>query len=392
MGEVPFKDVFIHGLVRDAQGQKMSKTKGNVIDPLEIIDEHGADALRFTLAASLGQGRDIKLSPARIEGYRNFATKLWNAMRFAEMNGAQRTDGFEPKKVKETVNRWILGETERAAAAVTEGIETYRFNDAALAAYQFVWGTYCDWYIELTKPILAGQEAGSATGATGKQGLEAAKAETRATTAYVGDQILKLLHPFMPFITEELWRATGESGPKREKLLLLSEWPALKGLANAKADEEIGWVIRLISDIRSVRSEMNVPAAALLQLELAGAGKTEKAWADAHADLIKRLARLSGMAFVKSPTKGSVQIVIGQMTAALPMAGVIDIAAEDGRLGKEIAKIEAEMAKSEAKLSNEQFVAKAPEEVVEEMRERLTDLKATLDKLLAARKRLADMR
>ncbi len=378
MGEVPFKDVFIHGLVRDASGQKMSKTKGNVIDPLEIIDEYGADALRFTLAASLGQGRDIKLAPARIEGYRNFATKLWNAAIFTEVNGCTRVEGYEPKKAKETVNRWILGETERAVASVTESIETYKFNDAALTAYQFVRGVYCDWYVELIKPIITGPDS-------------AAKAETQATAAWVLDQILALLHPFMPFITEELWRATAETGPARKKLLVLSDWPKLKGLANAKADEEIGWVIKLISEIRSVRSEMSVPGSSLLQLELVGASKAEKSWADAHGDLIKRLARLMGISFAKSPSKGSVQIVIGAMTAALPLAGIIDVAAEEARLSKDVAKTEAEIAKSEAKLGNEQFVSKAPEEVVEEMRERLAELKGTLEKLQAARKRVLEL-
>ena len=379
MGEVPFKDVFIHGLVRDEKGQKMSKTKGNVIDPLKIIDEHGADALRFTLAASLGQGRDIKLAPARIEGYRNFVTKLWNAARFTEVNGCARKEGYDSKKAKETVNRWILGETERAVASVTESIETYRFNDAALTAYQFVWGVYCDWYVELIKPIITGPDS-------------AAKAETQATAAWALDQILALLHPFMPFITEELWRATAETGPARKKLLVLSEWPKLQGLADTKADEEIGWVIKLISEIRSVRSEMSVPGSSQLQLELVGASKAETAWADAHGDLIKRLARLDAIAAATAPSKGSVQIVIGEMTAALPLAGIIDVAAEEARLAKETAKTEAEIAKSEAKLGNEQFVSKAPGEVVEEMRERLTEWKGTLEKLQAARKRLLELK
>ncbi len=378
-GEVPFHDVFLHGLVRDEKGKKMSKTTGNVIDPLEIIDEYGADALRFTLAASLGQGRDIKLAPARIEGYRNFATKLWNAAIFTEVNGCVRIEGYEPKKAKETVNRWILGETERAVASVTESIETYKFNDASLTAYQFVRGVYCDWYVELIKPIITGPDS-------------PAKAETQATAAWVLDQILALLHPFMPFITEELWRATAETGPARKKLLILSDWPKLKGLANAKADEEIGWVIKLISEIRSVRSEMSVPGSSLLQLELVGASKSEKTWADAHGDLIKRLARLMGISFAKTPSKGSVQMVIGAMTAALPLAGIIDVAAEEARLAKEMAKTEAEIAKSEAKLGNEQFVSKAPEEVVEEMRERLAELKGTLEKLHAAKRRVMDLK
>ena len=214
MEEVPFRDVYIHALVRDEKGQKMSKSKGNVMDPLGLIDTYGADALRFTLAAMAAQGRDIKLSTQRVEGYRNFATKLWNAARFAEMNECVRQRDFDPAKVKQTVNRWIVGETERAARAVTEGIEAYKFNEAAAAIYEFVWGVFCDWYLELIKPILAGDD-------------EAAKAETRATVAWVLDQILKLLHPFMPFITEELWAHMVEHGEKRENLLALSQWPML---------------------------------------------------------------------------------------------------------------------------------------------------------------------
>ncbi|MBN8997857.1 MAG: valine--tRNA ligase, partial [Rhizobiales bacterium] len=214
MKEEPFHTVYIHALVRDEKGAKMSKSKGNVIDPLGLIDEYGADALRFTLAAMAAQGRDIKLATSRVEGYRNFATKLWNAARFAEMNGAVRVAGFDPAGARERLNRWIATETTRTARAVTEAIEGYRFNDAAGAIYRFVWNTYCDWYLELVKPVLNG-------------GSEAAVAETRATIAWTLDQIVKLLHPFMPFITEELWGRTGEAGPKREALLALSAWPAL---------------------------------------------------------------------------------------------------------------------------------------------------------------------
>src|SRR3954452_11598473 len=222
MGEVPFHTVYIHALVRDERGAKMSKSKGNVVDPLNLIDEYGADALRFTLAAMAAQGRDVKLSTQRIEGYRNFATKLWNAARFAEMNECVRQKGFNPGAAKETVNRWIAGEVQRTAAAVTAGIEAYKFNEAATAVYEFTWGTFCDWYLELTKPILVGND-------------EAAKAETRATTAWALDQVLKLLHPFMPFITEELWARLVEVGIERENMLCLSSWPAFEGLANAAA-------------------------------------------------------------------------------------------------------------------------------------------------------------
>ncbi|KAB2910350.1 MAG: class I tRNA ligase family protein, partial [Hyphomicrobiaceae bacterium] len=375
MKEVPFRDVYIHALVRDEKGQKMSKTKGNVMDPLVMIGEYGADALRFTLAAMAAQGRDIKLSTTRVEGYRNFATKLWNAARFAEMNECVRQKDFDPKAVEETVNRWIAGEVERTAAAVTAGIEAYKFNEAAGAVYDFTWGTFCDWYLELIKPVLNGDD-------------EEAKAETRATTAWVLDQILKLLHPFMPFITEELWARLVEVGVQRENLLCLSTWPVFEGLADADADEEIGWLVKLISEVRSVRSEMNVPAGAKIPLVLVGAGKAVRARTEEHEDTIKRLARLDAVSFAKAAPKGSAQIVLGETTAALPLAGVIDMGAERTRLGREIEKCLAEIRKIDAKLANANFVAKAPPEVVEENRERRVDFEATMGKLQAALKRV----
>ncbi len=375
MDKVPFHDVYIHALVRDEKGAKMSKTKGNVMDPLVLIDKYGADALRFTLSAMAAQGRDIKLSTGRIEGYRNFATKLWNAARFAEMNECVRQKNFDPGAVKETLNRWIAGEVQRAAAAVTAGIEAYKFNEAATAVYEFTWGTFCDWYLELAKPILTGND-------------EAAKAETRATTAWALDQVLKLLHPFMPFITEELWARLVEVGIERENMLCLSSWPAFDGLANEAADEEIGWLVKLVGEVRSVRSEMNVPAGAKIPLVLVGAGKTTRARAEHHEDTIARLARLDGISFAKAPPKGAAQIVVGETTAALPLAGVIDMEAERARLKREIEKCVAEIRKVDAKLANESFVAKAPPEVVEENHERRAAFEATMLKLQAALKRV----
>jgi valyl-tRNA synthetase len=375
MKEVPFRDVYIHALVRDEKGQKMSKTKGNVMDPLALIDEYGADALRFTMAAMAAQGRDLKLSTARVEGYRNFATKLWNAARFAEMNECVRQKDFDPKSVEETVNRWIAGEVERTAAAVTAGIEAYKFNEAAGAIYDFTWGTFCDWYLELIKPVLNGED-------------EEAKAETRATTAWVLDQVLKLLHPFMPFITEELWARLVEVGVERDNLLCLSTWPVFEGLADADADEEIGWLVGLISEVRSVRSEMNVPAGAKVPLVLVGAGKALRARTGRHEETIERLARLDDISFAKAAPKGSAQIVLGETVAALPLAGVIDMGAERARLEREIEKCRSEIAKVDAKLANQSFVAKAPPEVVEENRERKADFEATIAKLQAALKRL----
>jgi valyl-tRNA synthetase len=375
MKEVPFRDVYIHALVRDEAGAKMSKSKGNVMDPLGLIDEYGADALRFTLAAMAAQGRDIKLSTQRVEGYRNFATKLWNAARFAEMNECVRQKDFDPKAVEETLNRWIAGEVERTAAAVTAGIEAYKFNEAATAIYEFTWGTFCDWYLELAKPILNGEDA-------------EAKAETRATAAWVLDQVLKLLHPFMPFITEELWARLVEVGVERASLLCLSSWPVFEGLADAQADEEIGWIVKLVSEVRSVRSEMNVPAGAKIPLVLVGANKATRARAETHEDTIERLARIDSISFAKAPPPGSAQIVLGEATAALPLAGVIDMGAERARLVREIDKVRTEIQKVDAKLANASFVAKAPPEVVDENRERRAAFEATLAKLQAALKRV----
>jgi valyl-tRNA synthetase len=375
MKEVPFRDVYIHALVRDEKGQKMSKTKGNVMDPLVSIEEYGADALRFTLARMAAQGRDIKLASSAIEGNRNFATKLWNATRFAEMNAAVRVAGFDPRDARQTVNRWIAGETERTASAVTAALEAFKFNEAANAIYDFTWGVFCDWYLELIKPLLAGND-------------EEAKAETRAMTAWVLDQLLKLLHPFMPFITEELWAHRSAPGKEREALLALTAWPKLAGLADPAADEDMGWVVRLVSEVRSVRSEMNVPVAAKIPLVIVGTDKVIRERAERHADTIGRLARLEGISFARTAPKGAAVIVFGDTSAALPLAGVIDMAVERARLAKEIDKASGDIAKIDAKLSNAQFVAKAPEEVVEEQRERKEALQTVRRRLSAALKRI----
>ena len=374
MEEVPFRDVYIHALVRDEKGQKMSKSKGNVIDPLELIDAYGADALRFTLSAMAAQGRDIKLSPSRVEGYRNFATKLWNAARFAEINACVPVKGFDPATAKQTINRWIAGESERALAAVTEALEAYRFNEAAGAIYSFIWHKFCDWYLELIKPILSGPD-------------QAAAAETRAMTAWVLDRALKLLHPFMPFVTEELWAKLASPDNARDTLLILAPWPKHQGLENAEADAEIGWVIRLISEVRSVRSEMNVPAGAKVPLVVSGASDGTTARAKRHEETILRLARIEAMSFGKAPA-GAVQIVLDEATLALPLAGIIDVAAELKRLKREIDKVGSEIRQLDAKLANEKFVSRAPEHVVEEQRERKADAEATAARLEQALKRL----
>jgi valyl-tRNA synthetase len=374
MEEVPFRDVYIHALVRDEKGQKMSKSKGNVIDPLDLIGIYGADALRFTLAAMAAQGRDIKLSSARVEGYRNFATKLWNAARFAQLNDCVSLSGFDPATAKVTLNRWIAGESERTARAVTEALEAFRFNEAAGAIYHFIWHVYCDWYLELIKPIISGSDADAA-------------AETRAMAAFVLDQALLVLHPFMPFVTEELWAKLGSEAVGRDSLLMLASWPEPRGLENVEADAEIGWLIKLISEVRSVRSEMNVPAGAKVPLLIAGAGDETRARVARHGETIKRLARLDGLDFGKPP-HGAVQIVLDEATLALPLAGIIDIGAESKRLKREIDKVGSEIRQLDAKLANEKFVSRAPEHVVEEQRERKSEAEAVAAKLEQALKRL----
>jgi len=372
MGEVPFRTVYIHALVRDEKGQKMSKSKGNIIDPLDLIGTYGADALRFTLAAQAAQGRDVKLSEARVEGYRNFTTKLWNAARFCQMNGCAPVAEFRPGDCRQTVNRWILAELGAAGARVGDAIEAYRFNDAANAAYHFVWGTFCDWYLEFTKPILDGADA-------------AAAAETRAATAWVLDQILHLLHPFMPFVTEELWEQLAETRANR---LISAAWPDYgEALADPAATDEMRFVIRLISQIRAVRAESNVPPGAKLTLLHRDAGAAEAHLAT-HRDLIARLARLSDIAAADAAPAGAVQIVLDEATYFLPLGDVIDLAAERGRLEKEIAKLDGEIARVDKKLANEKFVAKAPEAVVATERARRADAQTAREKTVAALDRL----
>jgi valyl-tRNA synthetase len=402
MKEIPFSTVYIHALVRDEKGAKMSKSKGNVIDPLHLIDDYGADALRFTLAAMAAQGRDIKLAAGRVEGYRNFATKLWNACRFAEMNACATPADFDPTKTSQTLNRWIAHETALATREVTQAIEAYRFNDAAGAIYRFVWNVYCDWYLELAKPVLMGEES-------------AAKSETRAMVAWARDEILKLLHPFMPFITEELWAVTAG----RDGLLALAPWPrkaseltpeqvALMAAASPNelllgpilpmvdtadftdpaAEAEIGWVVDLVTAIRSVRAEMNIPPATLTSLVLSGASAETRERAPRWNDVIRRMARLADISFADHAPEGSVQLLVRGEVASLPLKGVIDLSVEKVRLDKELAKAEADIKRVDAKLANEKFVANAPEEVVEEEKEKREAATARKAKILEALERL----
>ncbi|WP_448205031.1 valine--tRNA ligase [Azospirillum sp. sgz302134] len=375
MKDVPFKTVYIHALVRDEKGQKMSKSKGNVIDPLELIDQYGTDALRFTLTAMAAQGRDIKLAVSRVEGYRNFATKLWNAARYTQMNGVAPVPGFKPVGLTQTVNRWIVGALAEAAKKVGESIDSYKFNEAANTAYAFTWGTFCDWYLEFTKPILNGSD-------------EAAIAETRATTAWVLDEILHMLHPLMPYITEELWE---QLSPDRANRLISAEWPNHGAeLVDPAARDEMEWVVRLISSVRSMRSEMNVPPSAQIELKLKDAGPESLKRLDTHRDLILRMGRLASAEPLSGPVpKSAVQAVLDEASLILPLEGIVDLDKERARLTKEIEKLSGEVKKINAKLSNEQFVAKAPEEVIEEQRDRREAAEQARDKLQKALEMLA---
>jgi valyl-tRNA synthetase len=371
MREVPFHTVFIHTRVLDEKGQKMSKTKGNVVDPLVLVDEFGADALRFTLALAAGQGRDMRIGAARVEANRNFTTKLWNAARFCEMNGCETRVGFDPADVELTVNKWIVAEAAAAAREVTRALEQHRFNEAAATAYQFVWSCFCDWYLELIKPIFAGNDASHA-------------AETRATTAFVRDRILAVLHPFMPFVTEELWGRTAG----RDALLVVSEWPEFCVPANGDACAEIEWVIALVSGVRSVRTEMNVPAAARVALVLAGADAATRDRLARNRDAATTLARLSSVEFSDTVPPASAQFVIGETVAALPLGDVIDLAKERARLEKELARAKSEVSKIDAKLGNAEFAARAPEEIIEEQKQRRADAETLSQRLTEAVARL----
>jgi valyl-tRNA synthetase len=386
MDDVPFKRVFINALVRDAEGKKMSKSKGNVMDPLELVDDYGADALRFTLTAMSGQARDIKLSRQRIEGYRNFGTKLWNATRFGQMNGAARQAGFDPAVVKLPLNRWIVGETAKTAQAVTRALETCSFDDAAGTLYRFIWNVYCDWYVELAKPVLGTEEQPAAD--------IAARDETRAAAAWVLDVILKLLHPVSPFITEELWAQTADVGAPRDHrgFLITAPWPDLPcSLVDPQAEGEIGLIIDAISEGRSVRQELNVPQSARPALLVLETSAEQRRVLEASAPLIARLLRVSAVRFEDHAPAGAIPYVVAGATLALPVAEFIDLAAERARLAKEIAGHASDIDRTARKLDNPDFVARAPEEVVEENRDRLAEAQDAKTKLEGALARLAQV-
>lgn len=368
----PFHTVYVHALVRDKDGAKMSKSKGNVIDPIELMDEYGADALRFTLAIMAAQGRDVKLDPQRIAGYRNFGTKLWNATRFAEMNGVALQEGFDPLRVNLTINRWILTELARAIHDVTGSIENYRFNEASAAAYRFVWNQFCDWYLELLKPIFNGED-------------DASKKEAQGCAAYVLDSIYRLLHPFMPYMTEELW---GHQ-PGKKTLLCHAEWPK-PGYLDEDSADEINWLIELVSGLRSARSEMNVPPSARAPLVVVGAADDTCVRLLRHDPAIKQLARVEDLVLEQEVPKGSAQVVVGEAIYCLPLGALIDVAAESARLEKALGKISADVDKIGKKLQNEKFVANARAEIVAAERQKLTGLEEQKTRLSAALQRVVE--
>ena len=384
--QIPFNTVYLHGLVRDAKGKKMSKSVGNVIDPLEIIDEFGADALRFTNAAMASLGGALKLDTARIAGYRNFGTKLWNAHKFAEMNGvfearpvyARCTNGVPPVTPSATLSKWIIGETARVREEVDAALATYRFNDAASALYAFVWGKVCDWYVELSKPLLQDDEGDS----------EVAK-ETRETMAWVLDQCLILLHPLMPFITEDLWSQTA----KRDKMLVHADWPSYTtaDLLDEAADRELNWVISLIENIRSARAQMHVPAGLKVPMIVTEMDPAARAAWDNNEAMIKRLARVETLEKAETFPKGTVAISAPGATFGLPLEGLIDIEEEKSRLQKSLDKLAKEIGGLKGRLNNPKFAASAPAEVVEEAQENLSARQQEADQLQAALNRLAEI-
>ncbi len=376
VGQVPFHEVYLHGLVRDAKGKKMSKSVGNVIDPLEIIDEYGADALRFASAAMAALGGVLKLDMQRIAGYRNFGTKLWNATRFAEMNDVFSAPAGMPEAgtLKGTANLWIIGETARVREEVDAALAAYKFNDAALALYGFVWGKVCDWYVEFAKPLLDD---------------EAMADETRQTMRWVIEQCLILLHPIMPFITEELWSATA----KRDGMLIHADWPTYSAadLVDPAAEREMRWVIALIDDIRSARAQMHVPAGLyipVIELDLDAAGRA--AW-EKNESLIKRLARIDSLTRADAAPKGAITIAVEGGTFCLPLADIIDVAEEKARLEKTMGKLQKDLGGLQGRLKNPKFAESAPEEVVEETRELAAQKEAEMAKLKAALDRLAEI-
>ena len=395
MGDVPWRKLYLHGLVRAADGQKMSKSKGNVVDPLGLIDKFGADALRFFMAAMESQGRDIKMDDARLAGYRNFATKLWNAARFLQSNGVGASTSVAPKEVFSAtlpVNQWIVGKVMDTVAAIDSALADLRFDAAANAIYHFVWDEFCDWYLELIKADLSSVRAepveASSLSSEGNVALRQAQGErveeTRTVAGWAFDQILVMLHPFMPFITEELWHAMGE----RDADLIIAQWPLLVTPGDTSAQAEIDWLIRLVSAIRTARTELNVPPGAKLPMVVSDGSEETHRRLDRQGAALARLGRIESLTFGEAPTGGAAQIVVDEATFILPLEGVIDIAAEKARLAKALAAAQKERDALGGRLSNPSFVEKAKPEAVAKAREDHAEKTAEAERLQAALDRL----
>ncbi len=374
MDHVPFQTVYCHGLVRDAKGAKMSKSKGNVVDPLTLIDQFGADALRLFMAAKETQGRDIKLNEAEVQGYRNFSTKLWNATRFCMMNGIKGSESMIPPSTNLPVNRWIIGEVETTLVALNKALAAYRFDDAASSIYAFVWNIFCDWYVELTKPLLQGDAS------------EADKIETRSVAGWVLDQILVMLHPFMPFITEELWHAIADR-PNYD--LIQAKWPDVARIpVSSAASDDINWLIKAINAIRSARTELNVPPSALLTCIVDNAGTETVARIERHQSSLQKIARLASVTTGTANSQGALQVIVEEATYILPLADIIDLGAERARLEKALDKASKEATALQARLGNPAFAEKAKPEAVEQARADLAEREMQMDKLGRALKAL----
>ncbi|MBY0500899.1 MAG: valine--tRNA ligase [Alphaproteobacteria bacterium] len=367
-GDVPFKTVYINALVRDEKGQKMSKTKGNVEDPLILINTYGADALRFTLAALAAPGRDVKFAKAQVEGYRNFATKLWNAARFAEMNGCIFDAHYDPHHLHVPINQWISGKISSLSKVVKDALENYKFNEAAHLLYHFIWGTFCDWYLEFCKSKFE------------MDTIE--KEETQKTVAWVLDRILRLLHPFMPYVTEILW----ENLHLKAGLLMGASWPKSTEDLYPQTSQDIDWLIQVVSEVRRIRAEMSIPAVTLLSLSFYEASPETYRRIENYEDLLLKLARLKHLRAFSEPitqkdAENAAQVVVNETTLLIPLAGAIDVVAEKERLLKDLTKIKKEIEELEKKLSNQQFVAKAPADIIETQQKRLRNALLTNEKL-----------
>ena len=380
MDEIPFKDVYLHALVRDENGQKMSKSKGNVMDPLLVMDKYGTDALRFTMTAFAAQGRDIRLSEDRIEGYRHFINKIWNAARFSLMHintcDPKITESINPESLS-LPHRWILSRLNQTIADVHKSLNDYRFNDTASAMYQFIWHEFCDWYLELIKPDLYGSS-------------EENKAQAQAVLFAVLQNVIKLLHPVIPFVTEEIWHVL----PGERSSVMLEPYPTVNESWNdTTAEKSASLMMGVIGGIRNIRSEMQIHPSAQIEAHIVCHDKDKAVIINEHGKEIKDLTRLAELILTSDGEgpEGSASYIFEDIEILVPLEGLIDVKKELAKLDKEKGKIEKQLNQSQGKLGNEKFLAKAPADVVAKEKEKVTTLTATMNKLAESRKRLEEI-